>query len=386
MTDAEGDKDRYDPGDHPVPIDEVTPEDRARALQSLLVEKELLSTDAVDEVVSAYEEEIGPMNGAAVVARAWTDPEYREWLLDDGTAAIAEMGYTGVQGTAIAVKENAPDVHNVVVCTLCSCYPWPVLGLPPTWYKSPPYRSKIVKQPRTTLREEFDVPLTDDVEVRVWDSSSEIRYLVLPQQPPETEGLDREELTSVVTRDAMIGVERLVGPPATDGGASPGLSRSASVEQTVDDIRAMTDLPTDDGVATFAAPWQARAFAIAVRLRHDGQFPWTAFQARLATVVATGSPDETAATGAEDAYYRQWLAALERLLLEESTLSRENLATRARAFASGDRDAAEFVHGNGSDHTHPHDHVHTHSHDDHAHSEASAPESDEPLVRDPVTE
>jgi nitrile hydratase len=208
MTDesAPGDA-AFPPGDHPV--SRAAPEDRARALQSLLVEKELLSTDAVDEVVSIYEEEVGPMNGAEIVARAWTDPDYRQWLLEDGTAAIADMGYTGVQGTDIEVCENTPATHNVVVCTLCSCYPWPVLGLPPTWYKSPPYRSQMVKRPRDTLREGFDCHVPADVEIHVHDSSSEVRYMVLPQRPSGTDGMDADALADLVTRDSMIGVERL---------------------------------------------------------------------------------------------------------------------------------------------------------------------------------
>jgi nitrile hydratase len=202
-----------DGSDHPVPTED--PEARARALQSLLVEKEQLSTDAVDEIISIYETEVGPMNGAEIVARAWSDPDYREWLLEDGTAAIDELGYTGVQGVDIEVRENTPETHNVIVCTLCSCYPWPVLGLPPTWYKSPAYRSKIVKRPRRTLREEFDLDLAETVEIDVWDSSSEIRYMVLPQRPPEAEGMAESELEELVTRDSMIGVERL---GETDGG------------------------------------------------------------------------------------------------------------------------------------------------------------------------
>jgi nitrile hydratase len=201
--------DRSGRADHPVPTD-ADPQARARALQSLLVEKGVTSTDQIDAVVSAYEEDIGPMNGAEVVARAWTDPDYRGWLLDDGSAAIeAAFGYTGVEGTDIEVVANSPDVHNVVVCTLCSCFPWPVLGLPPTWYKSPPYRSKMVKRPRRTLREEFGVALPDEVEVRVRDTSAEVRYMVLPQRPAGTEGLGEDELAALVTRDAMIGVERL---------------------------------------------------------------------------------------------------------------------------------------------------------------------------------
>ena len=210
MSDGHGDHDRHGgTDDHPVPTD-VDPQARARALQSLLVEKGLVTTDQIDEVVSAYEDDIGPMNGAQVVARAWTDPDYREWLLDDGSAAIEEaFGYTGAEGTDIVVVENAPDVHNVIVCTLCSCFPWPVLGLPPTWYKSPPYRAKMVKRPRQTLREEFGVELPDSVEVRVRDTSAEVRYMVLPQRPPGTEEMGEAELAELVTRDSMIGVERL---------------------------------------------------------------------------------------------------------------------------------------------------------------------------------
>lgn len=192
----------------PVPETE-DPQARARALQSLLVEKGVASTDAVDEIVSKYEGDIGPMNGAEVVAKAWTDPEYKEWLLEDASAAADELGYTGLEGVDLAVYENTEDVHNIIVCTLCSCFPWPLLGLPPTWYKSPPYRSKMVKHPRKTLREEFGVDLDDDVEVKVWDTSAEVRYMVLPQRPDGSEGLSEEELAELVTRDSMIGVERL---------------------------------------------------------------------------------------------------------------------------------------------------------------------------------
>lgn len=193
---------------HPIPETE-DPEARARALQSLLVEKGIATTDAVDEIVSKYEEEIGPMNGAEVVAKAWTDPEYKEWLLEDASAAADELGYTGLEGVDIEVYENTEDVHNVIVCTLCSCFPWPLLGLPPTWYKSPPYRAKMVKHPRRTLREEFDTDVPDDVEMKVWDTSAEVRYMVLPQRPIGSEHMSEAELADVVTRDSMIGVERL---------------------------------------------------------------------------------------------------------------------------------------------------------------------------------
>ena len=158
---------------------------RAKALESLLAEKGLLASDAVDALVEAYEKDIGPMNGSKVVARAWTDPEYKQRLLENGTDAIEELGYGGLEGSQIVVLENTDDVHNMVVCTLCSCYPWPVLGLPPNWYKSTAYRSRAVSQPRTVLKE-FGLELDESVEVRVWDSTADVRYLVLPQRPDGT--------------------------------------------------------------------------------------------------------------------------------------------------------------------------------------------------------
>lgn len=191
--------------------DEYDPEPRARALQSLLIEEGLLSTDAVDDIVATYEEEIGPLNGARVVARAWTDESYRERLLEDALPAIEELDVQ-INGEVMQIEviENTPETHNVVVCTLCSCYPWAILGLPPTWYKSAEYRSRIVREPQAMLTEEFAVDLDSDVEINVWDSTSELRYFVLPQRPPETEGLDEDELVEYVTRDSMIGVDRLV--------------------------------------------------------------------------------------------------------------------------------------------------------------------------------
>lgn len=186
------------------------PEARARALQSLLTEKGLLSSDAVDDVVTTYEEEVGPMTGAKVVARAWTDPEYRERLLDDGLSAVSDFDVdVNDEVLELRIVENTPDTHNLVVCTLCSCYPWSLLGLPPTWYKTPAYRSRAVDEPRALLREEFDTDLPDDVDVSVWDSNSEIRYMVLPQRPPGTEDMDETDLRDLVSRNAMIGVERL---------------------------------------------------------------------------------------------------------------------------------------------------------------------------------
>ena len=184
---------------------------RVKALESLLVEKGLVDPAAQDAIVDAFENKIGPRNGARVVARAWTDPAYKLRLLTDPTAAIAELGYSGAQGEHMVVVENTPTVHNLVVCTLCSCYPWPVLGLPPVWYKSSAYRSRAVIDPRGVLRE-LGLGIADEVSVRVWDSTAEIRYLVLPERPPGTEHLDAEALASLVTRDAMIGTARVTLP------------------------------------------------------------------------------------------------------------------------------------------------------------------------------
>ncbi|WP_435158853.1 nitrile hydratase subunit alpha [Haladaptatus sp. DFWS20] len=187
------------------------PEARARALQSLLTEKGLLSADAVDDVISTYEEEVGPLIGAKVVARAWIDPEFKDRLLENGIEAVAQLDVeVSNEVMELRVVENTPETHNLVVCTLCSCYPWAVLGLPPTWYKTPAYRSRAVDEPRTLLREEFDTEIPDDVELEVWDSNSEIRYMVLPQRPPGTNRLSETELRDLVTRNAMLGVERLV--------------------------------------------------------------------------------------------------------------------------------------------------------------------------------
>src|SRR3954454_698657 len=181
---------------------------RARALESLLIEKGLTSSEVVDQVISAYEQDVGPRLGAGVVARAWVDPEFKARLLADGSAAVAEVGF---DGALIAVVENTPSVHNLVVCTLCSCYPSALLGLPPTWYKSFAYRSRAVIAPRSVLTE-FGLLLDDSVEVRVWDSSSELRYLVLPERPAGTDGLSEEELAALVTRDSMIGVAKIESP------------------------------------------------------------------------------------------------------------------------------------------------------------------------------
>lgn len=177
---------------------------RVRALETILTEKGYVDPAALDLLIETYETKVGPHNGARVVARAWVDPAYRERLIDDATAAIAELGYTGRQGEHMVAVENTPDTHNMVVCTLCSCYPWPVLGLPPVWYKSAPYRAKAVRDPRGVLAD-FGVTLPESRQIKVWDSTAEVRYLVIPERPAGTEGWDEERLARLVTRDSMIG-------------------------------------------------------------------------------------------------------------------------------------------------------------------------------------
>ena len=177
---------------------------RVRSLQTILTQKGYIDPAALDVLIDTYETKIGPRNGARVVARAWTDPVFRKWLRDDATAAIASLGYSGRQGEHMVALENTESLHNMVVCTLCSCYPWPVLGLPPTWYKSAPYRARAVKNPRSVLAE-FGVTLPESTEIRVWDSTAEVRYLVIPQRPPGTDNWNEEQLATLVTRDSMIG-------------------------------------------------------------------------------------------------------------------------------------------------------------------------------------
>ncbi|PYQ69832.1 MAG: nitrile hydratase subunit alpha [Acidobacteria bacterium] len=205
--------DQHDHDHQAVPSDLAL---RVKAIESLLVEKGLVDRAALDAIVDAYETKIGPRNGARVVARAWVDPAYKKRLLTDATAAIAELGYSGGQGEDMIVLENTPKVHNLIVCTLCSCYPWPVLGLPPVWYKSAPYRSRAVIDPRGVLRE-FGLELSEETEIHVWDSTAELRYMVLPERPAGTEHMTEDELAALVTRDAMVGVAKAAS--AGSGGA-----------------------------------------------------------------------------------------------------------------------------------------------------------------------
>ena len=196
MSDAQSSSDR-------IPINL-----RTEALEQLLVERGLVDPQVMDTFIKTYEKDVGPLNGAQVVAKAWTDPEFKQRLLDDGTGAIAELGFKGPQGEHLVVVENSSAVHNVVVCTLCSCYPWPLLGLPPAWYKDPAYRSRVVREPRTVLGE-MGLELPKDTEITVWDSSSEVRFFVLPQRPSGTEKFSEGELAALVTRDAMVGVAQV---------------------------------------------------------------------------------------------------------------------------------------------------------------------------------
>src|SRR5271170_2516368 len=202
--------------DHNAP--ETGPALRVKAIETLLIEKGLVDAKALDALIDTYQHKVGPRNGARVVARAWVDPAYKQRLIEDATSAIAELGYGGAQGEHMVVVENTPKVHNLIVCTLCSCYPWSVLGLPPVWYKSAPYRSRAVIDPRGVLRE-FGLELPDETEIRVWDSTAELRYLVLPERPPGSDNLDENALTELVTRDAMIGVAKVAGPASTGAGA-----------------------------------------------------------------------------------------------------------------------------------------------------------------------
>ena len=195
--------------DHTEPPSDIAL--RVKALESLLLDKGLVEAETLDAIVELYEHNIGPKNGAHVVAHAWTDPEFKARLLADATPAIAELNYGGVQGEDMVVVENTPEVHNLLVCTLCSCYPWPVLGLPPVWYKAAPYRARAVSEPRAVLAE-FGVNISDNIEVRVWDSTAELRYMVLPQRPDGTENLPEDDLAALVSRDSMIGVALVEGP------------------------------------------------------------------------------------------------------------------------------------------------------------------------------
>jgi len=292
---------------------------RSKAIESLLTEKGLVTPDRLDAVINTYENDLGPLNGAKVVAHAWVDPAYKERLLKDGTAAIAELGFGGLQGERLVVVENTPSIHNVIVCTLCSCYPWPVLGLPPFWYKSPEYRSRVGGNPRGVLRHQFSLEFDDAVEILVWNSSAETRYMVLPQRPPGTDQLSEEELAAIVTRDAMIGVARVQLDKRTTSTLS---------QRHIADMEGAAALPRQSGELIFQDPWEGCVFAMAVALCEQRLYPWSEFRDHLITQIATAErpeiPPESRPT-----YYECWLVALEALLIDKEVLTKEKIDARA---------------------------------------------------------
>ncbi|MBI3301203.1 MAG: nitrile hydratase subunit alpha, partial [Deltaproteobacteria bacterium] len=285
---------------------------------SLLTEKGLVTPDNLDAVINTYEHDLGPLNGARVVARAWLDPAYKERLLKDGTAAIAELGFGGLQGEHLVVVESTPSVHNVIVCTLCSCYPWPVLGLPPFWYKSPAYRSRVAGNPRGVLRE-FGLEVDAAVEILVWNSSAETRYMVLPERPPGTEQLSEEELAALVSRDAMIGVARV----QLDKRATSTLS-----QRPIADMEGATALPRKSGELVFQDPWEGGVFAMAVALCERGLYQWSEFRNHLISEIAAAERKELSVE-LRPSYYECWLAAFEALLIAKGVLTKEKIETRA---------------------------------------------------------
>ena len=289
---------------------------QAKALESLLEEDGVITPEDLDAVLNAYENDIGPLNGAKVVARAWVDPAYKERLLQNGAEAIAELGFGGLQGERLVVVENTPEVHNAVVCTLCSCYPWPVLGLPPFWYKSQAYRSRIGGRPREVLSE-FGLEIGPEREILVWNSSAQTRYMVLPQRPAGTEDMNEDELLGLVTRDAMIGVAevRLDTKP-----------RETSAQRRVADMAGQAALPRQSGELIFQDPWEGIAFALAVALCEQGHYGWADFQTRLIAHIAAADRQEP---DIRPTYYECWLNALETLLIDKDIVSQKKLTTRA---------------------------------------------------------
>jgi nitrile hydratase len=320
-----------------TPAENKVREIRTKAIESLLLDKSLLTPERLDAVLRAYEHDIGPLNGAKVVARAWVDPAYKERLLKDGAAAIAELGFGGLQGERLVVVENTPRVHNVVACVLCSCYPWPVLGLPPFWYKSQAYRSRISGKPRAVLRE-FGLELDESTEIFVWNSSAQTRYMVLPERPAGTEQMSEEALATLVTRDAMIGVARV----QRNRQETPESPRS---QRHIADMEGEAALPRQSGELAFQDPWEGEAFAMAVALCEQGLYPWSEFQARLIAAIAaaerSGLPLESRAT-----YYENWLTAFEALLIEKGILIKEKIDARATwlARAASSSSSRSFMH------------------------------------------
>ena len=320
-----------------TPAENKLREIRTKAIEALLLEKTLVTPEQLDAILTAYEKDIGPLNGAKVVARAWVDPAYKERLLKDGTTAIAELGFTGLQGERLLVMENTPQVHNVIVCVLCSCYPWPVLGLPPFWYKSPGYRSRIGGNTRAVLRE-FGLELPADIDIFVWNSSAQTRYMVLPERPSGTEQMSEEDLATLVTRDTMIGVAQVQRDQQE---AAPGLPS----QRAVADMQGETALPRQSGELIFQDPWEGEVFAMAVALCEQGLYPWGDFQAQLITAIAASEhlplPPEQQPT-----YYENWLTAFEALWLEKGVLTKTKIDAKAGwlARAASSSGSRAFMH------------------------------------------
>jgi len=295
---------------------------QVKAIEALLAEKDLVSTALLDTVLDSYENDIGPLNGCRVVARAWTDSAYKARLLENGTAAIAELGYGGLQGEHLVVVENTPQTHNVIVCALCSCYPWPVLGLPPFWYKSQSYRSRVTGRPREVLLE-FGLELDENIQIQVWNSTFQTRYMVLPERPAGTEQMTLDELTAIVTRDAMIGV----------AGVEPEKQQQSGLSQRhVSDMQGPAALPRRSGELQFQDPWEGIAFAIAVALCEQRHYAWSEFQDRLIAEITSAdrqSP-ETRPT-----YYESWLAAFEKLLDAKDILTQTAISRRVQQIKRG---------------------------------------------------
>lgn len=293
---------------------------RTKAIESLLTDKGLISPESLDAVIHAYETDLGPLNGAKVVARAWVDPAYKERLLQNGTTAIAELGFGGLQGEHLVVVENTSSLHNVIVCALCSCYPWPVLGLPPFWYKSSAYRTRVIGNPRNVLHE-FGLDLDASVDIQVWNSSASTRYLVLPLRPNGTETLTEDELAALVTRDAMIGVTQV----QRDKTEVKSLSH-----RRIDDLQGSAALPRRSGELIFQDPWEGEVFAMAVALCEQGLYPWEAFQAYLIAQIAAAEQQDPEL---QPTYYESWLAALEALVVEKAVLTTKKIESRAQWMA-----------------------------------------------------
>jgi len=295
---------------------------RVKAIEALLVEKGLVSDELLDSVLDSYENDIGPLNGCRVVARAWVDPAYKGRLLDNGTAAIAELGFEGLQGEYLVVVENTPETHNVIVCALCSCYPWPVLGLPPFWYKSRSYRSRVAGKPREVLQE-FGLELDEEMQIQVWNSNFKTRYMVLPERPSGTENMTEDELVAIITRDSMIGVAQV----ELEKKQRPGLS-----QRQVSDMQGPAGLPRKSGELQFQDPWEGEAFAMAVALCEQSHYQWQEFQQHLIAEITRA--DETAAD-VRPAYYESWLAAFEKLLDTKNIVAQTSINRRVRQIKRG---------------------------------------------------